>query len=72
MFTPKSSFMSALIPFDHQPRTRLVFGNGTLSRVGELVREFGGNLQASSSPEGTEFRFDLEAAPAAAEDKKDV
>ena len=32
----------SLIPFDHQPRTRLVFGNGTLSRVGELVREYGG------------------------------
>ncbi|HRH98528.1 MAG TPA: hypothetical protein PLB55_21480, partial [Prosthecobacter sp.] len=29
--------MSALIPFDHQPRTRLVFGNGTLSRIGELA-----------------------------------
>ncbi|MBK8092138.1 MAG: iron-containing alcohol dehydrogenase [Verrucomicrobiaceae bacterium] len=35
--------MSTLIPFDHQPRTRLVFGNGTLSRVGELVREYGGS-----------------------------
>jgi|688.fasta_scaffold17893_6 alcohol dehydrogenase len=34
--------MSALIPFDHQPRTRLVFGNGTLSRVGELACGFGG------------------------------
>lgn len=34
--------MSALIPFDHQPRTRLVFGNGTLSRIGELAREYGG------------------------------
>ena len=32
----------SLLPFDHQPRTRLVFGNGTLTRVGELVREFGG------------------------------
>lgn len=28
--------------FDHQPRTRLIFGNGTLARVGELVRELGG------------------------------
>jgi alcohol dehydrogenase len=34
--------MSALIPFDHQPRTRLIYGNGTLSRVGELAREYGG------------------------------
>jgi alcohol dehydrogenase len=28
--------------FDFQPRTRLVFGNGTLACVGELVHEFGG------------------------------
>jgi alcohol dehydrogenase len=32
----------SLLPFDHQPRTRLLFGNGTLSRLGELVRELGG------------------------------
>lgn len=31
-----------LAPFDHQPRTRLIFGNGSLSRLGELVRELGG------------------------------
>ncbi len=31
-----------LHPFDHQPRTRLIFGNGTLTRVGELARELGG------------------------------
>ncbi|MES2507775.1 MAG: iron-containing alcohol dehydrogenase [Verrucomicrobiota bacterium] len=29
-------------PFDYQPRTRLIFGNGTLSQVGELTRELGG------------------------------
>lgn len=28
-------------PFDHQPRTRLVFGDGALARVGELAREIG-------------------------------
>lgn len=28
--------------FDHSPRTRLVYGNGTLSRIGELVRELEG------------------------------
>ena len=33
----------SLLPFDHQPRTRLVFGNGALARVGELAREFGGS-----------------------------
>ena len=30
-----------LAAFDHQPRTRIVFGNGSLSRVGELAREIG-------------------------------
>ncbi|HEX5175604.1 MAG TPA: iron-containing alcohol dehydrogenase, partial [Chthoniobacteraceae bacterium] len=25
--------------FDHQPRTRLIFGNDTIERVGELARE---------------------------------
>lgn len=29
-------------PFDKTPRTRLVFGNGVLSRLGELAREAGG------------------------------
>lgn len=28
--------------FDHSPRTRLVYGNGTLARIGELVRELEG------------------------------
>ncbi len=28
--------------FDHQPRTRLVFGADTIERVGELAREIGG------------------------------
>lgn len=31
-----------LLPFDHQPRTRLIFANGALDRVGELARELGG------------------------------
>lgn len=31
-----------LLPFDHQPRTRLIFSNGALDRVGELARELGG------------------------------
>jgi alcohol dehydrogenase len=30
-----------MIPFDFQPRTRVVFGSGTLSRLGELARELG-------------------------------
>ena len=32
----------ALTAFDYQPRTRLVFGSGTLARVGELAKEYGG------------------------------
>ncbi len=32
-----------LAPFDQSPRTRLVFGNGTLDRLGELARETGGS-----------------------------
>jgi len=28
-------------PFDHHPRTRLVFGSGAVARVGELARELG-------------------------------
>ncbi|WP_395734903.1 iron-containing alcohol dehydrogenase [Prosthecobacter sp.] len=32
----------SLAPFDHQPRTRLIYGNGTLARVGELASGLGG------------------------------
>lgn len=32
----------SLPPFDHQPRTRLIYGNGTLSRIGELAADLGG------------------------------
>lgn len=31
-----------LASFDYDPRTRVVFGDGTITRLGELVREFGG------------------------------
>ncbi len=31
-----------LSPFDYEPRTRVVFGSGTVRRLGELVREFDG------------------------------
>lgn len=31
-----------LQPFDHTPRTRLVFGNGVLARLGALASEIGG------------------------------
>lgn len=29
-----------MVPFDYQPRTRIVFGAGVLSRLGDLAREF--------------------------------
>lgn len=31
-----------MIPFDHHPRTRLVYGTGVAARVGDLGREIGG------------------------------
>lgn len=38
------------LPFDHQPRTRLVYGNGTLARAGELARELGTRALVVSDP----------------------
>ncbi|MBM3837993.1 MAG: iron-containing alcohol dehydrogenase [Verrucomicrobia bacterium] len=35
------SHLPPLASFDHQPRTRLIFGVGSVGRVGELAREFG-------------------------------
>lgn len=32
----------SLTPFDHTPRTRLIYGPGTLSKIGELAKELGG------------------------------
>lgn len=34
---------AAMLPFDYQPRTRLVCGAGSVSRLGELARELGAN-----------------------------
>lgn len=34
--------IGSLAPFDRTPRTRLVFGCGSLARLGELARELGG------------------------------
>jgi alcohol dehydrogenase len=36
-----STSLSAAIPFDHQPRTRILFGIDTAARTGELARETG-------------------------------
>lgn len=38
----ESGFYLPLAAFDSQPRTRLVFGNHSVERVGELARELGG------------------------------
>src|SRR5207253_6962077 len=40
--TRRSSDLSSLPAFDFQPLTRVVFGPGSLARLGELVRELGG------------------------------
>ena len=37
----KTAPNSNLLSFDHQPRTRLVFGANTVERVGDLARELG-------------------------------
>lgn len=41
MTSPAPSAPPALAPLDYQPRTRLVFGNGSVARIGELAQEFG-------------------------------
>lgn len=41
-----------LLPFDHQPRTRLIFANGALDRVGELARDLGGKRALVVSDQG--------------------
>lgn len=38
----RASALPVLSDFDYQPRTRVVFGAGSLSRLGDLVREYGG------------------------------
>ena len=39
--TPALPQFSTLAAFDHQPRTRIVFGANSVQRAGELVRELG-------------------------------
>ncbi len=38
---PADGFMTRMQPFDFQPRTRVVFGEGSLDRLGALARELG-------------------------------
>jgi len=40
--TPTLPQFSTLAAFDHQPRTRIVFGPNSIERLGELTRELGG------------------------------
>lgn len=42
MPAPPNSEIDPLVPFDFDPRTRVVYGSGTIDRVGELSRELGG------------------------------
>jgi alcohol dehydrogenase len=42
----------ALVPFDFDPRTRVVYGPGTADRLGELARETGGTRVLVVSDEG--------------------
>lgn len=40
--SPRHASAASLPSFDYVPLTRVVFGSGTLSRLGDLVRELGG------------------------------
>jgi alcohol dehydrogenase len=40
--TPTTQAKSGLVSFDYHPVTRVVFGPGTLARLGEITRELGG------------------------------
>lgn len=39
--TDKTVPLPSLAPFDYQPRTRLIFGNGSVERIGELALALG-------------------------------
>ncbi len=47
-----SADIDALVPFDFDPRTRVVFGAGTADRLGELSRENGASRVLVVSDEG--------------------
>jgi alcohol dehydrogenase len=52
-----------LVSFDHQPRTRIIFGNGSLSRVGDLAREIGaGRVLIVSDPGIVKAGYSVRAA----------
>ena len=47
-----SADIDALVPFDFDPRTRVVYGSGTADRLGELACELGGSRVLVVSDEG--------------------
>ena len=47
-----SAEIDGLVPFDFDPRTRVVFGAGTAERLGELSREIGASRVLVVSDEG--------------------
>lgn len=47
-----SADIDPLVPFDFDPRTRVVYGPGTVSRLGELAREIGGTRVLLVSDDG--------------------
>ncbi len=47
-----SADVDGLVPFDFDPRTRVVYGSGTADRLGELAREIGGSRVLVVSDEG--------------------
>lgn len=47
-----ASDIDSLVPFDFDPRTRVVFGAGTANRLGELARECGGTRVLVVSDDG--------------------
>ena len=47
-----ASDIDSLVPFDFDPRTRVVFGAGTANRLGELARECGGTRVLLVSDDG--------------------
>ena len=47
-----SADIDPLVPFDFDPRTRVVYGPGTVNRLGELAKEIGGTRVLLVSDEG--------------------
>jgi alcohol dehydrogenase len=46
--------LDSITPFDFDPRTRVVYGPGTVDRVGELSKEIGGTRALVVTDDGIE------------------